>query len=87
MTMPNLYDVFFNNDFTDEMIPELNEARSKRKNISEKLDKTYHITFADSEALERACYKESVSAQYMGFLQGFKWAAYLLTGHIEEECQ
>lgn len=85
MTTPDLYTIFFENDFTDDMIPELDEARKKAAANLNKLSETHKLTFAERDGIECSTAHEAVMSQYLGFLQGFKWAVYLFTGHKGSE--
>ena len=85
MITPDLYTIFFENDFTDDMIPELDEARKKAAANLDKLSKTHKLTFDERDGIECSTTHEAVMSQYLGFLQGFKWAVYLFTGHKESE--
>ena len=82
MITPDLRTLFFENDFTDDMIPELDEAQ--KENL-DKLSKTHKLTFDERDSIECCAAHEAVMSQYLGFLQGFKWAVYLFTGHKESE--
>lgn len=85
MITPDLNSIFFSNDFTDDMIPELAEARQKASIELDKLAKKHNLSFDERDEIECATTNEAVMSQYMGFVQGFKWAVYLFTGHKDEE--
>lgn len=85
MITPDLYSIFFENGFTDDMIPELEEAQKDSRKEFDKLSQTHKLSFSERDAVECAAAHEAVMAQYMGFMQGFKWAVYLFTGHKDEE--
>lgn len=85
MVTPNLHDVFFGNDFTDDMIPELEEAQNEHDKTVEKIALAYNMPFSDADALRCASNGEAIMSQYLGFMQGFKWAVYLFTGHTDNE--
>ena len=74
MVTPDLHSIFFGNDFTDDTIPEL-----------VKLSEEHKLSFRERDAVESAAAHEAIMSQYMGFIQGFKWAVYLFTGHKDEE--
>ena len=80
MTMPNLRDVFFGNDFSDIIVPETKEAEGNFEKAVSKLADDYNIPFSDINEIIDANFGEHVESQYLGFVQGFKWAVYLLTG-------
>jgi hypothetical protein len=50
----------------------------------DKLTAKYNIPFQDADNVHCANSSEHTAAQYMGFMQGFKWAVYLLTGYKSE---
>lgn len=85
MITPDLRTLFFENDFTDDMIPELDEAQKETAANLDKLSKTHKLTFEERDGIECSAAHETVMSQYLGFLQGFKWAVYLFTGHKESE--
>ena len=85
MVTPNLHSIFFGNDFTDDMIPELEEARNNSLKEFDKLSQKHKLSFGERDAVECAAAHEAMMSQYMGFVQGFKWAVYLFTGHKDEE--
>lgn len=85
MITPDLYTLFFENDFTDDMIPELGEAQKQFLANLDKLSKTHKLTYDEINDMENSAAHEAVMSQYLGFLQGFKWAVYLFTGHKESE--
>ena len=85
MITPDLQTLFFENDFTDDMIPELDEAQKETAANLDKLSKTHKLTFDERDSIECCAAHEAVMSQYLGFLQGFKWAVYLFTGHKDEE--
>lgn len=77
MVMPNLREVFFDNDFTEETTPELeeNEERFNEAITSSGLINKVYNEICEAKAGAVA------EAQYLGFSQGFRWAVYLLTGY------
>ncbi len=85
MITPDLRTLFFENDFTDDMIPELDEAQKETAANLDKLAETHKLTFEERDGIEHSAAHEAVMSQYLGFLQGFKWAVYLFTGHKESE--
>ena len=85
MTTPNLKEIFFKHDFTGDMIPELETSRNERFNALEKLEKAHNISFSECDGIEGLIMDEVIAAQFMGFVQGFKWAVSLFTGHTESE--
>ena len=85
MITPDLYTLFFENDFTDDTIPELDEARKQFFENLDKLSETYKLAYDEINDMESSVVHEAVMSQYLGFLQGFKWAVYLFTGHKESE--
>lgn len=85
MITPDLKSIFFSNDFTDDVIPELEEAQSNTIKELDKLSQKNKLSFSERDAVESAAAKEAIASQYMGFVQGFKWAVYLFTGHTESE--
>lgn len=85
MTMPSLYDVFFGNDFSDDTIPELEAAENEFREKFEQVVSNYNMPFSEADGVRCASASERIMAQYLGFIQGFKWAVYLLTGHRSEE--
>lgn len=85
MITPDLRTLFFENDFTDDMIPELDEAQKETAANLDKLFKTHKLTLDERDSIECCAVYEAVMSQYLGFLQGFKWAVYLFTGHKDEE--
>ena len=85
MITPDLYTIFFENDFTDDTIPELDEAKEKSSAALDKLSEKYKLTFEERDGIECSATHEAVMSQYLGFIQGFKWAVYLFTGHKESE--
>lgn len=85
MILPELNDVFYNNGFTDDVSPELEEAHSNTSLVIEKLKEAYNITPKDYNDLDLARGNEAILAQCHGFTQGFMWAVYLFTGHKKKE--
>lgn len=85
MVTPDLHSIFFSNDFTDDTIPELEEARNGFFKELDKLSEKHKLSFIERDAVESAAAHEALMTQYMGFMQGFKWAVYLFTGHKDEE--
>lgn len=85
MITPDLYTIFFENDFTDDTIPELDEAREKSSAALDKLSEKYKPPFDERDEIGSSSTHEAVMSQYLGFMQGFKWAVYLFTGHKESE--
>lgn len=85
MLTPDLHSIFFGNDFTDDMIPELEEAQKNSLEEFDKLSQKHKLSFSERDAVESAAAQESIMCQYLGFVQGFKWAVYLFTGHKDEE--
>ena len=85
MVTPDLHSIFFSNDFTDDMIPELAEAQQKTFTELDKLTQKHKLSFDERDEIECATAHEAIMSQYMGFVQGFKWAVYLFTGHKDEE--
>ena len=85
MVTPDLHSIFFGNDFTDDMIPELEEAQSNTIKEFDKLSREHNLSLEERDAVECAAAQETITAQYLGFVQGFKWAVYLFTGHKDEE--
>lgn len=85
MVMPNLKDIFYNNDFTDDVPQELAEAQNESHGAIEQLVKKYNIVFDDENDLETAHGKELLATHCLGFEQGFRWAVYLLTGIRSDE--
>ena len=70
------------------MIPELDEAQKETAANLDKLSKTHKthkLTFEERDGIECSAAHEAVMSQYLGFLQDFKWAVYLFTGHKESE--
>ena len=67
------------------MIPELEEAQSNTIKELDKLSQKHKLSFSERDAVECVAAKEAIASQYMGFVQGFKWAVYLFTGHKDEE--
>ncbi|MCI5904573.1 MAG: hypothetical protein MRZ61_05475 [Oscillospiraceae bacterium] len=80
MTMPNLRDIFFDNDFSDNIVPEAKEAEEVFKKAVNRLAADYNIPFSAVNEIMDANLGEHVESQYLGFVQGFNWAVYLLTG-------
>lgn len=80
MTMPNLRDVFFGNDFSDIIVPETKEAEGNFEKAVSKLAADYNIPSSAVYEIMDANLGEHVESQYLGFVQGFNWAVYLLTG-------
>lgn len=80
MTMPNLEEIFYRFDFTDEVPPQLEEAQSEASRIEKQLVEKYSIPFEERNGLEVAHGNEILKTHCLGFTQGFKWAVYLLTG-------
>lgn len=80
MTMPNLEEIFYRFDFTDEVPPQLEEAQSEASRIEKQLVEKYSIPFEERNDLEVAHGNEILKTHCLGFTQGFKWAVYLLTG-------
>lgn len=85
MVTPDLHSIFFGNDFTDDTIPELAEAQKNSLKEFDKLSEEHKLSFRERDAVESAAAHEAMMSQYMGFIQGFKWAVYLFTGHKDEE--
>ena len=85
MVTPDLHSIFFGNDFTDDIIPELAEAQKNSLKEFDKLSQKHKLPFSERDAVESAAAQEAIMSQYMGFVQGFKWAVYLFTGHKDEE--
>ena len=85
MTTPNLKEIFFKHDFTGDMIPELESSRNERFNALKKLENAHNISFSESDEIEGIIMDEAIAAQFMGVVQGFKWAVYLFTGHKDEK--
>lgn len=85
MVTPDLHSIFFGNDFTDDMIPELAEAQKNSLKEFDKLSEEHKLSLSERDAVESAAAQEAIMSQYMGFVQGFKWAVYLFTGHKDEE--
>ena len=85
MVTPTFHDIFFDNDFTEDMIPELEEAQSGFNSALEKAASAYNIPFSEADEIRCANNSEHVMAQYLGFMQGFKWAVYLFTGHTDSD--
>lgn len=85
MTIPSLYDVFFNNDFSDDTIPELEAAANEAREKFEQVVSKYNMPFSEADEVRCANANEGVMSQYLGFIQGFKWAVYLFTGHRSDE--
>ena len=54
MITPDLRTLFFENDFTDDMIPELDEAQKETAANLDKLFKTHKLTFDERDSIE--CY-------------------------------
>ena len=82
MTSPNLKEIFFSFDFTDDTIPELEAAQSESAKILSALRASHNLTLKE---LDSSRTQEAVMSQYMGFIQGFEWAVSLFTGHITRE--
>ena len=85
MTMPNLKEIFFKHDFTDDTIPELEEARNNVIKEFDKLSQEHKLSFKERDNVEGAAAQEAIMSQYMGFVQGFKWAVFLFTSCSESE--
>ena len=85
MVTPDLHSIFFGNDFTDDMIPELEEAQKNSLEELDKLSQKHKLSLSERDAVESAAAHEAIMCQYLGFMQGFKWAVYLFTGHKDEE--
>ena len=85
MTIPSLYDVFFGNDFSDDTIPELEAAANEAREKFEQVVSKYNMPFSEADEVRCANTNESMMSQYLGFIQGFKWAVYLFTGHRPDE--
>ena len=67
------------------MIPELAEARQKASIELDKLAQKHKFPFDERDGIECATTHEAVMSQYMGFVQGFKWAVSFFTGNTESE--
>ena len=85
MITPDFKDTFFKHGFTDDRIPETEAANRAFDDVATKLGSTYGITFDEYCELESAVTDYVTYSQYLGFLQGFKWAVYLLTGRKDEQ--
>lgn len=85
MTSPNLKEIFFSFDFTDDTIPELEAAHSESAEILSALRASHNLTLKEFDKLDSSITREAVMSQYMGFIQGFEWAVSLFTGHITRE--
>ncbi|MGN0665870.1 MAG: hypothetical protein ACI4KF_05020 [Huintestinicola sp.] len=85
MVTPDLHSIFFGNGFTDDMIPELEEAQNNTFKELDKLTQKHKLSFSERDAVECAAAHGAITYQYLGFVQGFKWAVYLFTGHKDEE--
>ncbi len=83
MVTPTFHDIFFNNDFTEDMIPELEKTQLEFDISLEKAVTAYNMPFSEADKIRCANTGERVMAQYLGFMQGFKWAVYLFTGHTD----
>lgn len=87
MIMPDLKDIFFKYDFSDDTMSELEDADSEVKKILDKLSTSHKLTYPEIDVLIEAINNNVVMAQCNGFIQGFKWAVFLFTGHKDEEIQ
>lgn len=85
MTTPNLKEIFFNHDFTGDTIPELESSRNERNKALDKLKKAHSLSFSECDEIDGSITDEAIMSQYMGFMQGFKWAVLLFTGNRESE--
>lgn len=80
MVMPGLYDIFFRNDFSDDVTPELQTAEKAFNAAMDKAEADYNIPFAAADTVRCANSTEHMMAQYTGFLQGFRFAVKILMG-------
>lgn len=80
MVMPGLYDIFFGNDFSDDVTPELQAAEKAFNTAMDKAEADFNIPFAAADTVRCANTNEHMMAQYTGFLQGFRFAVKILTG-------
>lgn len=85
MITPDLKEVFFEHDFSDDSIPETKDTERELEDVLTKLETAYCLAHDDYCEIESASFGFAVMSQYLGFLQGFKWAVYLFTGHKESE--
>lgn len=85
MITPDLKEIFFNFDFTEDTIPELEAAQIKSKKALDEVAIAHKLTFEEYNKVATTASSESLYSQCLGFMQGFKWAVYLFTGHKDEE--
>lgn len=85
MKLPSLYDIFFDNDFSDDVTPELTQAEKEFNAAMDKIVEDYNIPFSVADNVRCGNANEHMMAQYTGFLQGFKWAVQLFTGNKDNE--
>lgn len=85
MIIPNFSEIFFTHDFTDDTIPELEEAQRESREVIEKLEAAHNLNSSERDAIYNIIGGEALYSQYLGFMQGFKWAVYLFTGHKDEK--
>lgn len=85
MTTPNLKEIFFKHDFTDDTIPELTKAREECDKVINKVEEDHNLTYDECDDIDTAIGTSETMAQYLGFIQGFKWAVSLFTGNTESE--
>ena len=84
MITPDLKEIFFNFDFTEDTIPELEAARIKSKKALDEVAEAHKLAFKEYDKLTVTAANEALYSQCLGFMQGFKWAVYLFTGHKDE---
>ena len=80
MKLPSLKDIFYENDFLTDTTTELTEKEEAFESAVNKLAEDYNIPLSAVEDVRFCNTANHVTAQYTGFLQGFRWAVQLLIG-------
>ena len=76
---PSLRDIFYEYDFTEETTPELHKWESV---FDKNLKKLTGGNFEKFESVDNPSTEIKLEAQYIGFVQGFKFARSLFTGDL-----